>query len=73
MGYCPWGRKELDMTERISIAHFISKFVRAVRVSRVFTSLIYLRKDVKRKLPIVMISNLGGNDGIGRPLGNIVC
>ena len=47
------------MSERLSTEHFISKFGQAVRVSSVFTSLIYLIKDVKRKLPIVMISNFG--------------
>ena len=58
-GYSPWGRKESNMSERLSTEHFISKFGQAVRVSSVFTSLIYLIKDVKRKLPIVMISNFG--------------
>ena len=47
------------MSERLSTAHFTRKFGQAVRVSSVFTSLIYLRKDVKRKLPIVMISYFG--------------
>ena len=23
MGYCPWGRKELDTTERLSTAQFV--------------------------------------------------
>ena len=58
-GYSPWGRKESDTSERLSTEHFVSKFGQAVRVSSVFTSLIYLIKDVKRKLPIVIISNFG--------------